>query len=88
MWNNTRHIIIDPSKYSLCATLHSHQQPGGVRRPLLGRCSVAAEWDGSLCRLHGMATEDMKTSTKKCYPDLFIWTDNCRLILYTGGGTQ
>lgn len=34
---------------------HSHPQPSGVRRPLLERCSAAAEWVGSLCTPRGMA---------------------------------
>lgn len=38
--------------------LHSRQPPGGDHRPLLERCSVAVEWDGSLCTPHGMATGD------------------------------
>lgn len=42
-------------KRKLCLSSHFHQQPGGVHLPLLERCSVAAVWAGSLCKLHDTA---------------------------------
>ena len=44
--------------------LHSHPPRGEVRRPLLGRCSVAGEWGGSLCTPHGRAKQTGKHTHK------------------------